>query len=410
MKKVLFCLFSLLVFSENMKAQTVSVADVEALPGETVFFSVSLSNGQADTYTAMTLYAQFPASGFTTTGAYTISNLWVGASGTVGDVKETGLATIPFSSANVIPGTAVDNLVTVGFKVAETVAIGEYDVTLKNTLFEYNKSDKAYAGDATFKVKVVSAHTITLDETSTTLPEAAEGVNVRVNRTINAGNWSTICLPFAMSEAQVKAAFGDDVKLADFKGYETTKEDGVVVGITVMFESVTAIEANHPYIIKVSSNITEFTVDGVNIDPKDEPSVSFGYYTGKGKNKVYHPIDFNGTYVADFDIFDNATSKAVFLKGNKFYYATENTKHMKAFRAYFDFDDVLTEDEEDPSAAPAISLFIANGEITKIETRTMREIETGRVYNLAGQYIGEIEDMNQLPKGIYIVNGKKIVR
>jgi hypothetical protein len=179
MKKVLFCLFSLLVFSENMKAQTVSVEDVEALPGETVFFSVSLSNGQADTYTAMTLYAQFPASGFTTTGAYTISKLWVGASATVGDVKETGLATIPFSSANVIPGTAVDNLVTVSFKVAETVAIGEYDVTLKKTMFEYNKSDKAYAGDVTFKVKVVSAHNVTLDETSTTPPEAAEGTRTR---------------------------------------------------------------------------------------------------------------------------------------------------------------------------------------------------------------------------------------
>lgn len=412
MKKVLFCLFSLLVFSGNMKSQTVSVADVEALPGETVFFSVSLSNGQADTYTAMTLYAQFPASGFTTTGAYTISKLWVGASGTVGDVKETGLATIPFSSANVIPGTAVDNLVTVGFKVAETVAIGEYDVTLKKTMFEYNKSDKAYADDVTFKVKVVSAHNVTLNETSTTAPESAEGVNVKVIRTIDKDVWSTICLPFAMSEEQVKAAFGDDVKLADFKGYDATYDSSKenVLGLTVNFESVTAIEANHPYIIKVSSNITEFTVDGVNIDPEDEPSVSFGFTTGKGKNAVYHPIDFNGTYVADFDIYNNASKKAIFLNGNNFYYATENTKHMKAFRAYFDFDDVLAEEEGGPSGALAISLFVANGEITKIDARTMKEIETGRVYNLAGQYIGEKEDMNQLPKGIYIVNGKKIVR
>ena len=43
-----------------------------------------------------------------------------------------------------------------------------------------------------------------LDETSTTAPEVATGVDVRVKRTINANEWSTICLPFAMSTAQCK--------------------------------------------------------------------------------------------------------------------------------------------------------------------------------------------------------------
>ena len=42
---------------------------------------------------------------------------------------------------------------------------------------------------------------------------------------------------------------------------------------------VTEIEANHPYIIKVSSAISEFTVDGVDIDPEEEPVVQVGRKT-----------------------------------------------------------------------------------------------------------------------------------
>ena len=86
MKKLVFSLFALLAISGSARAQKVSVPDVEAVPGETVSFAVSLSEGLADTYTAMTLNVQFPATGFTTTGAYTVSASWPAASGVVGDV------------------------------------------------------------------------------------------------------------------------------------------------------------------------------------------------------------------------------------------------------------------------------------------------------------------------------------
>ena len=46
--------------------------------------------------------------------------------------------------------------------------------------------------------------------------------------------------------------------------------------------------ANHPYLIKTAGNLTEFTVDGVDIDPVDEPIVS------RGTNSVKK--DFVGCY------------------------------------------------------------------------------------------------------------------
>ena len=397
MKKTILFLLAFVTMGGASKAQTITVADVEALPGETVAFSVDLTGGKDTKYTAFQFDVQFPATGFTTTGAYTVSPSWTGASATVGSVDGIGLATVPFASANEIQGTDVEGLVTVSFKVDEGVALGNYDVTLKNIFLAYNTSDKDYPADVAFKVNVVSAHSVILDETSTVVPEAATGVNVTVKRTINAGEWSTICLPFAMPEAQVKVAFGDDVQLGDFTGYTPTFDNDIVKAITVNFNKVTAMEANHPYIIKVSSAITEFTVDGLTIDPQ-EAKVSFGTTTGSGKNKVYHPVDFIGTYVADFDFYNDATSYPLFLNANKFYYATENTKHMKAFRAYFDFDDYMPEAE--PASAPIYMSF--ENETTGIRNINMAG-ESDSYYDLQGRRV-------ETPsKGLYIKNGKKVV-
>ena len=225
---------------------------------------------------------------------------------------------------------------------------------------------------------------VVLDETSTTAPDVASGVDLRVKRTINAGEWSTICLPFAMTAAQCQTAFGSDVEIGDFTGY--TYDSGEDK-ITVNFSSVTAIEANHPYIIKVSAAVTEFTVDGVDVNPADDPRVTFRTSSKKLK-------DFVGTYVADFDFYDDAKHTPLFLSGNKFWYATESTKHMKAFRAYFDFVDMLSE-------VDAARVAIAFDEATVIND--VRTCSDDRYYNLSGQQV-------EAPtKGVYVKNGKKVI-
>ena len=394
MRKLKLLMFALFAIGESVIAQNVTVPDVEAVPGETVSFSVNLSEGKSDTYTAMTIYAQFPATGFTTTGAYTISSSWTGASAVVGEVDGAGLATIPFASSNAIPGTSVDNLVTVSFTVDADQPLGDYDVTLKGTMFEYGTSDKDYAADVTFQVHVVSAHTIVLDENSTTVPTDATDVNVRVLRTISAGNWNTICLPFSMSEAQVKTAFGDDVLLGDFVRYDT-QEDALenITGINVVFTSATAIEANHPYIIKVSSDITNFTVNGVDIS-SDEDEAYTEFNNGKTGTKKVIFGTFNGTLHAGLTLADNQ----IFLADNKLWYSKGLTT-IKAFRAYFDFEDVLA------SVASSAPLFISYMNTTSINEMKINERmkNDGNYYDLQGRKVASPN------KGLYILNNKKIV-
>ena len=395
MKRTFLSLLALITMGGGMMAgdkPVITVADVEALPGETVSFAVNLVDGKADTYKAMTLYAYFPTEGFTTTETYTVASAWVGATGVVGDINTTtGLATIPFASANAITGSEVNNLVTVSFTVDNSVAIGEYPITLKGTMFEYNESDKDYADDVTFNVKVVDKHSVVLDENSTSYPVAANDVNVTVKRTIKANEWSTICLPFDMSEAQVKAAFGDDVQLAYFTGYDVEKDGTNITSITINFEDDDLSEgfyANYPYLIKTSKDITEFSLT-TDITPDD---VQESYSAGKGDNKKSGK--FIGTYQANTVVPENC----LFLSGNNFWYSTGVTK-MKAFRAYFTISDVLTNME---NAGSRIQLSF-NDEPTGIKTVELKTMDDERYYNLKGQRV-------EMPhNGIYVKNGKKIV-
>ena len=227
----------------------------------------------------------------------------------------------------------------------------------------------------------------TLDENSITAPEAANGVEVTVRRTINVGEWSTISLPFAMSQAQCQAAFGNDVQIGDFTGYTYNSDED---RLTVNFSSVTAIEANHPYIIKVSAAVTEFTVNNVDIVPTVEPKVNFG--TTDAPNAMI------GNYVAKTKIGNGN----LFLKDNNLWYSVGNTE-IKAFRAYFSFADKLA-DFSDNYATSRIMLSFG-GQTTGVSEAAYLNnkeecIKKSEMFNLNGQRVTSPR------KGLYILNGK----
>ena len=249
-----------------------------------------------------------------------------------------------------------------------------------------------YFVDKTFTITIGEpADTrVLLDEATTTKPAAATGVDVRVKRTIKANEWSTICLPFAMTAEQVKAAFGEDVELGDFKSWTPEEDDeGAIVGITVGFTDATEIEANHPYIIKVSAAVSEFTVDGVDIEPEEELYVRVGKKAAE-RGWMY------GTYAVT-----TVPEENLFLSGNKFWYSTGQTT-IKAFRGYFEFRDVL-DAYYDETEAPVFITF--GGETTAVndELRMKSEASSDVYYTLDGRAVKTPQ------RGVYIKNGKKVI-
>ncbi len=272
-----------------------------------------------------------------------------------------------------------DNSLTVGTRLEgnlENVKLGQTNETSINST------------GITFDVDIVDY--IVLDENSLVAPVSSAAANkVKVKRTINANEWSTICLPFAMTADQIQTAFGDDVtvELADAVSYETTEDDDDnIESITINFNNVSplAIEANHPYIIRVNSAITSFDVDGVVLNPATSVS---------GRRKR---IGSSSYFIGNYENQTEVPEFSLFLNGNKFWYSTGLTK-IKAFRAYFTLRDVLTEVE---GAGARISMSFE--EATGISNVNVNP-NSNNYYDMQGRRV-------ETPgKGLYIRNGKKAV-
>jgi len=406
MKRIVLSIVTLLAMAGTSMAQSnaLSVADITLPQNSTATLAVSFQFDVADTYTGYSFNLELPkelefvmeegSDVACTKGSCHDASHSVTANLDKGLVKVAGLSL----SSKPLTGTS-GVLLTFTIKPVGTPTVGQaYTGNIKDILIVPVEGAKQNLANSTFTVTIGEPDDLRtiLDETSTTAPEAASGVDVRVKRTIKANEWSTICLPFAMTAEQTKAAFGADVLLGDFNGYETTEDNGGdITAITIKFNSATAIEANHPYIIKVSAAVTEFTVDGVDVDPDDAKVEYDNGKTGK-QRKVLGT--FAGTYVADFDFYNEATSYPLFLYGNKFYYASENTRKMKAFRAYFDFSDVLASVE---SASSRIAMTFNDDSATGVIQIGNREAVNSKYYNLQGHPVVKPS------KGLYIRNGKK---
>ena len=195
--------------------------------------------------------------------------------------------------------------------------------------------------------------------------------------------------------ALVKAAFGDDVQLGDFVKYDTTEDgDENIIGISINLADATAIEANHPYTIKVSHDITEFTIEGVDIE-SDEESAYTEYNNGQtGKKKVIY-----GTFEGTLHAGKTLTENQLFLSGNQFWYSSGLTT-IKAFRAYFDFMDVLSEVE---NASSRVVMKWNDEQPTGISEIKHEAQKNSQYYDLSGRRVVRPN------KGVYIVDGKKTV-
>ena len=172
---------------------------------------------------------------------------------------------------------------------------------------------------------------------------------------------------------------------------------GVLLLTSKKKNNTAAVLENTPHIIKSSRDITEFTVDKVNIAPGVSPitEVKEWIYNEEIDDDEEVPTGrFIGVYTADTTIpKDN-----LYISGNKFYYS-DGTTTIKGLRGYFWVSGFAS---SPVSAAPAIRMEV-DGEATNIEGLQVI-IDDGTFYNLKGQKVSTPNE-----KGIYIRNGKKVV-
>lgn len=222
---------------------------------------------------------------------------------------------------------------------------------------------------------VLYAGPVGLAEDFPNIIETSNNVDVTMYRTIKKDGWNTFCVPFSMNATQIASYFGNGTVVAQLK--ENVPNDDVL-----HFETVSTITAGKAYLVYpgVNDNFTSKAITGVSITATTpDNGVTQAGYAFKG---VFVPT----ALTAGTDYIVAGGSNIVKVK--------ENSANLKAFRAYF---------HPESTAARATSFVIDDGTATGIITAEGEVLEDGPVYNLNGQRVG------QATRGIYIMNGKKVV-
>ena len=396
-KKIIsFCVATILAVTQGYAGVTITVPEVNIAQGGTSYIIINYNLGTT-AYTAYQFEIAYPEGISSVNGSDGNPSF---IKGEVYDEKHNVSSSITTEGKSLFQCFSIDSnpftaqsgtLLMLPIKAQKSLALGTYQATISPIEFVQTDATPDRPEAITFNITVTN--TVVLDELSPVPPASGTGVNVKVKRSINANEWSTICLPFAMSETQTKAAFGNDVEIADFTGTEPISDGDDVVGIIVNFDDVTAIEANRPYIIKVSTPLTEFTINNVDI-VANEDEAYFEFDNGRTGTRRIVYSGFYGTYHAG-TVLDQFT---LFLNENKFWYSAGLTK-MKAFRGYFNFYDVLTEVE---NASSRIIMSFGDEGTGIMDFDNGQWTTDDKLFDLQGRRVVSPA------KGIYIKNGKKV--
>lgn len=289
---------------------------------------------------------------------------------------------------------------TVTIDIPSDFEAGTYPLVLSNIVLSNSAGDKGYETERVETTLTIeqSDGRLHFNESSTKLPTytVGEKANVTMHRTIKAGQWSTIVLPFTLPKAKAEAAFGSDVELYEFTGYTTTvdvENDLTPTAIQINFSkyvlknALSSITGGKPYLIRTSKDIETIEADDVKlvdaVAPVSKTDTEYDILEGK----------FNGSLVKT-----KVPESGLFISENKFWYSTGATD-IKAFRAWFELDAVLNQEI-------ALSRIVLNfeDETTGITVAKNGSASTETTYDLQGRRIAKTNK-----KGVYIKNGKKIV-
>lgn len=252
---------------------------------------------------------------------------------------------------------------------------------------------------------------LVLDERKTLdVKKSYKNARMLLRRTFTKSNdgakgWNSIILPVDMTAAQVKQAFGDEVQIAKFDRLENNWIKFSTVNVTA---KGVVLEKNTPYIIyptkeplnnysyKSDGGVTEildgpvYVVDGINYDDQ----TSEQKYTVNGIGMTYTG-SYNNKTVVSADSY-------MFSKGNLVHTNKEHT--VKAYRCWLK--------EDAPSGKMLMFSLDGNGldGTTGIQVIEENKQNTNAgIYNLGGVRMNT-NNIDKLPKGVYVVNNKVVVK
>lgn len=246
----------------------------------------------------------------------------------------------------------------------------------------------------TFGASNTEVTNVSISQTYGYTYEAKNNAEVTLTKPLQANVWNAICLPFSMTEQQVRNAFGENARIAEFKKVEESGKKAVASFGMHYYQLITA---GKPCLIKPSQANDTYTIKGVTIDAEKALTIA-------DSNKKF---DFVGTYART-----TMPVNSHFLGSNdgKLYYITAD-KEISGLKAFFQpvstsnaklsiaFDSTDNDFDNNTTGIEAIKDYMdqdaANSSANK------------GIYNINGQFMGTNPAI--LPQGIYVKNGKKFI-
>lgn len=222
------------------------------------------------------------------------------------------------------------------------------------------------------KLKMVFASSRTLKQTSN-VTYSAGTYNVTINRTFAQG-WNTLCLPFSITPAEIGAKAAQEF-------------NSVSEGKTLNFAAVSQMQANVPYLVFFENATTSpFYYCGATQTPS-------------AKSVTHDGITFSGNFAADKNM-QGFYGVVTGTDGHQRILLGSAGATLPAMAAFFSSTQPLAN----------MSLRMEGENMTDIEAiqTTENEAQTD-VYTLQGTRIQPATKGARLPKGIYIINGKKVI-
>lgn len=286
--------------------------------------------------------------------------------------------------------------------------------------------DTDYVGVDNFAVRYVGkskASIFVLDEDSTSedymkkaTGEAYKDVTVYLKRKFTLNKWNSFVTPVGLTNAQVKQAFGDDVKVAELAGVGavTGRKSSIDFRTVDLSQEGIAIKPAQMYLVKPTKDgvdmnmefadstpvsgkmylIGRCSLDGIKItDGKLTLNPTYGQPT-EGAEQV----DFMGTYVA-LDATNGPQAGAYAWSGGDMYHLNK-ANAIKGFRGWL----------VDHTGSNSIKFNIGDGSVTSIDeviANDRAEKTSDAVYTVDGVKIRDnASSLEGLPAGLYIFKGK----
>ena len=259
---------------------------------------------------------------------------------------------------------------------------------------------------------------VTLEDGKDYSARTEKNVNVTLKRTFYKNYWNAICLPYSINRRQIEEVFGNGTMVVLMNNIDTSNKK-------VMFieHANQDIIAGYPYLI--------FPTDKTDNDKKDHPvinSITTRATFGEADSPLFSVGTDGNTYpsakpmqsdaLVFMGTFTNTTlNEGSYVVTNKGVLSRipEDGMKIKPYRSYIYFN-------RQTAGAKAISLqdMNVNGfendedNTTGIENLLFESgilTHSADVYSIDGQLVrSKALNFNGLPKGVYIVNGKKYVK